>query len=146
MQAAALSEKQIWLHAMRKKVPLPTHNQLNTRLQLVFIVYWGRHLLCTEASSKFQTRLPFKSRVQTPGDLLDVTQSLSRNVLPLSPSFQHRGTSYTTLLSLWDKRQQLPHEGQNPSCLNNSQTCGRTRAHTHSSYSVGVWWLCWVRR
>lgn len=130
-----------------EKGSLATHNKLNTQLQLVFIINPGWHLLSSEASSKFQTRLSLKSRMHCPVLLFDVTQPLSRHVF----SFKQAPVLFSTERLLIARCHHCETKGsschmkdKNPSCLNNIQTCGHTRTHTHFSCSVGVWWLCWV--
>lgn len=94
----------------KKKVSLPTHNQLITPLQLVFLFFYVLKL-----HQSFRQGCPFRRGCKLLFSCLiyhsfypEMSLLLWAGLRPV----RHRGTSYGTLLSLWDKRQQLSHEGQ----------------------------------
>lgn len=116
------------------------HLEKNSVLaNLLFIIHPGWCPLCSEAS--------------TDKGVLLKTHFLSI-LWAASVLCSTLRASYGILLPLWDKRQQLSNEGLNPTCLNNLQTCGRTRTPNTSltqrrcavvllSLLLEVCVLCW---
>lgn len=96
--------------ALEKKVSLPTHNQLITSFQLVFLFFYVLKL-----HQSFRQGCPFRRGCKLLFSCLiyhsfypEMSLLFWAGLRPV----RHRGTSYGTLLSLLDKRQQLSHEGQ----------------------------------